>query len=226
MIFFLSVLQSSCSPQLISRKLDSFTAVDIAAFGELEDVTNVKATVNFVQQDTFLMDIQKSTQDSIRWYVKKDTLYVLILNSKSPKLTIHAPHYKSIRCLNVNKIEIKDTLRQSSLNMYSAGAETALISLNVDTLDLYMDIFKKVKLFGHCDTASIQAEFCHAFANFDASKFIVNNMQISCGTANAHTSLNVLKHLWIIDALNSRIDYTGNPDIMQANLHYTTLRGN
>ena len=227
LIVIASISLSACNNRLSSTyELEPFECVYILAFGESADITNIKAEVEFAQRNTYQMNIQKSSEDSIRWYTENNTLYVTVLSQKKPILSLTAPYYRSIQCINVSNIEINDTLKQSCLDFYSSGAANTNLKLDVDTLNLSMDAYNTVRICGHCDTASIQAQYSHPFAKFDAKDFQVSNMQIACGAAGTHTCLNVINHLWITDGLNSKIDYLGNPEIMQANIRFSILRGN
>ena len=212
--------------QSVTYELEPFECVNLFAFGETDNLSDTKAEVEFTQGDNYQISVLKSATDSIRWYSENNTLYVIVFSHKNPKLSLTAPYFKSIECSNIHNIEINDTLKQSCLDLSAVGAVHSKMNLDIDTLNLKMDAYKKVKLVGRCDTASVMAQNSHPFAKFDAQELQVNNMQIACGVAGTHTCLNVINHLWITDGLNSKIDYLGNPEIMQANIRLSILRGN
>ena len=97
------------------------------------------------------------------------------------------------------------------------------MTIEADTLRLRTDAYKNVSINGKCDFASIDAKHTYPYSKFNAAGLPTNVMQIACGAAGTHTSIHVTQQLWITDALGSHIEYIGNPDIMQANIHYSSL---
>jgi hypothetical protein len=210
--------------QTVVYDLEPFENVEIYAFGIDFSTTDVDAETVFSQQATYQMIVQKSEKDSIYWQTENNTLSVILFSRKNPKLTICAPNFKSIDC-NCRHIKTQDTIKQSYLKFSAQLVKNADLQFNTDTLIMDMDLYKKVKLSGYCDTASIEASFSGLFSKFDARKLEINNLQIVCGSSFSHTWLHVNNHLWITEGRNCKIDYYGRPEVKQANIKASTLRG-
>lgn len=218
------ILLMSCSPkQQISQDLDNFSHVIVISGTESHFPSG---HIQFYQNEKSRIDVNAKSKDSVSWTITDDTLLIAILGDAKTNIMLSSPIYKSIKCVGVKNIEFKDTILQSSLEFDACAVENAKLLLDIDTLKFKVSAYENIEIIGCCDTASIDAHYSYAFSELNAWDFVVKNMQIACGMASTQTFLNVTNHLWIKEAIDSKIYYRGNPQIKEANIRYSTLKSN
>ena len=219
-IFLLSVVSllfvSCANSQPEIRELDSFHYVRMNGRRTRTHVVLTQTS------DTYQVGIAGAHKDSIVMKVRNDTLWIIMPRDRKSRydISIYTPELRSFDGVLLKELVSADTLRQDSIAFYYIDADKTDLKLQVNKLAFYHLNKGKVLLSGQCDTAYIDAEYSYKLA-LDARTLKTKDLHLYAGESKFE--FNVTDHLWIHKAWLSKINYLGEPQIMECNMKWSKI---
>ena len=197
---------------------------DLAPFHYVQiNGRRTKTRVTLAQtRDAYQIGIKGNPIDSVRAEVRNDTLRIHMPREKrySYTISIYSPEIRSFEGVLLKELASIDTLRQDSIAFYYTDADKTDLKLQVSKLAFY-DLTKgDINLSGTCDTAYIDAEYGYQL-KIHAKTLKTKDLHLYAGESKSE--FNVTNHLWIHKAWLSKIDYLGEPQIMECNMKWSKI---
>lgn len=219
-IFLLSVVSllfvSCANSQPEIRELDSFHHVRMNG---RRTRTHVVLTQT---RDVYQVGITGVHKDSIVMKVRNDTLIINMPRDRKSRydVSICTPELRSFEGVLLKELVSADTLRQDSIAFYYTDADKTDLNLQVNKLAFYHLNKGKVLLSGQCDTAYIGAEYGYKL-KLQAKTLKTKDLHLYAGEGKFE--FHVTDHLWIHKAWLSKINYVGEPQIMECNMKWSKI---
>lgn len=186
-----------------SREVATFDGLDVTGAAE------VRIYIAPVQSLTVLSNnlsvVNTEVRDGVLYVDAPQVRYAAI------KLDVTVPELKSIRVTGACEVKSDDVLRQSVLDINSAGTAELDFAMSVDTLRVTVDGATEIDLRGTAKDATIAL---NGAGEIDAYKLVAQNMHINCAGASK-AEINVQSELWAQAMGASKIAYRGTPSIKQ-----------
>lgn len=186
-----------------SREVATFDGLDVTGAAE------VRIHIAPVQSLTVLSNnlsvVNTEVRDGVLYVDAPQVRYAAI------KLDVTVPELKSIRVTGACEVKSDDVLRQSVLDINSAGTAELDFAMSVDTLRVTVDGATEIDLRGTAKDATIAL---NGAGEIDAYKLVAQNMHINCAGASK-AEINVQSELWAQAMGASKIAYRGTPSIKQ-----------
>ena len=131
------------------------------------------------------------------------------------RIDVYAPCYKEIFTAFIHSLRSADQLRNDDLRINAS--ETPDVNLSVQAKSLHVEADgAKVVLAGECENCDLTFYGFNQgnLAVLDASALQAKQMHLNCGVLN-DVRVNVTDMLWIIKAIDSKIDVKGTPVVLE-----------
>lgn len=173
-------------------------------------------------RDAYQVGIAGAHKDDVVMKVQNDTLIISMPRDRKCRydVSIYTPELRSFTGVLLKELVTADTLRQDSIAFYYTDADKTDLKLQVRKLAFY-DLTKgDINLSGTCDTAYIDAEYGYKL-KIKAKTLKTKDLHLYAGESKFE--FNVTNHLWIHKAWLSKIDYLGEPQIMECNMKWSKI---
>lgn len=173
-------------------------------------------------RDVYQVGITGAHKDNVVMKVRNDTLIIDMPRERKSRydISIFTPELRSFDGVLLKELVSADTLRQDSIAFYYTDAEKTDLKLQVNKLAFYHLTKGKVLLSGQCDTAYIGAEYSYKLT-LQAKTMETKDLHLYAGESKFE--FNVTDHLWIHKAWLSKINYVGEPQIMECNMKWSKI---
>lgn len=186
-----------------SREVATFDGLDVTGAAEVR--IHIAPVQSLTVLSNSLSVVNTEVRDGVLYVDAPQVRYAAI------KLDVTVPELKSIRVTGACKVKSDDVLRQSVLDINSAGTAELDFAMSVDTLRVTVDGATEIDLRGTAKDATIAL---NGAGEIDAYNLIAQNMHINCAGASK-AEINVQSELWAQAMGASKIVYRGTPSIKQ-----------
>lgn len=186
-----------------SREVAAFDGLDVTGAAEVR--IHIAPVQSLTVLSNSLSEVNTEVRDGVLYVDAPQVRYAAI------KLDVTVPELKSIRVTGACKVKSDDVLRQSILDINSAGTAEFDFAIATDTLRVTVDGATEIDLRGTAQNANIAL---NGAGEIDADNLVVQNMHINCAGASK-AEIHVQSELWAQAMGASKIAYRGTPSIKQ-----------
>lgn len=186
-----------------SREVATFDGLDVTGAAEVR--IHIAPVQSLTVLSNSLSVVNTEVRDGVLYVDAPQVRYAAI------KLDVTVPELKSIRVTGACEVKSDDVLRQSVLDINSAGTAELDFAMSVDTLRVTVDGATEIDLRGTAKDATIAL---NGAGEIDAYNLVAQNMHINCAGASK-AEINVQSELWAQAMGASKIVYRGTPSIKQ-----------